>query len=186
MPSITYFHSWNFDLAVVQLVSHSDSLWPHWLKHSRLAYLLLSPRVCSNPCPLSQWCYLTISSSATPFSFYLQSFPASGSFLMSWLFTSGGQSTETSASALPMNIQGLFPLAAVKAEPKSTGSRVFISDCFMVNPVTIHWLVNHSYLTPCLHQMECSFGKKKVNWLKRYLQIYLALAQFKKTIGLSF
>ena len=51
-----------------------------------------SPRVCSNSCPLSQWYYLTISSSAAPFSFCLQSFPASGSFPVSWLFTSGGQS----------------------------------------------------------------------------------------------
>ena len=50
------------------------------LKHSRLLWSSRSPRICSNSCPLSQWCYLTISSSATPFSFCLQSFPASGSF----------------------------------------------------------------------------------------------------------
>ena len=63
-----------------------------------------------NSCPLSQWCYLTISSSAAPF-FCLQSFPASGSFPMSQLFTSGGLSTGASASAsvLPKNIQGWFP-----------------------------------------------------------------------------
>ena len=69
----------------------------------------LSPRVCSNSCPLSQWCYLTISSSATLF-FCLPSFPASGTFPMSWLLTSGGQSFGASASAsvLPMNIQGWF------------------------------------------------------------------------------
>ena len=68
--------------------------------------LLLSPGVCSNSDPLSQWCYLTISSSATIFSFCLQSFPASGSFLVSCLFASGGQSIGTSASksVLPMNI----------------------------------------------------------------------------------
>ena len=59
--------------------------------------------------PLSQWCYLTISSS-DPFSFCLQSFPASGSFLMSWLFPSGGQSIGASASVLPLNVQGWFPL----------------------------------------------------------------------------
>ena len=61
-------------------------------------------------CPLSQWCHLTISSSVTPFSFCLQSFPASGSFPMSRLFTSGSQSTEAwaSASVLPMSIQGDF------------------------------------------------------------------------------
>ena len=69
-------------------------------------------RMCSDSCPLSQWCYLTISSSATPFSFCLQSFPASGSFPMSELFTSGSQGFGGSASAsvLPKNIQGWFPL----------------------------------------------------------------------------
>ena len=72
----------------------------------------LSPRVCSDSCALSWWCYLTILSSATPFSFCLQSFPASGSFLMSWLFASGGQrvGASTSSSVLPMTIQGWFPL----------------------------------------------------------------------------
>ena len=62
--------------------------------------------------PLSWWCYLTISSSATLYSFCLQSFPASGSFPINQLFTSGGQSIRTSASAsvLPMNVQGWFPL----------------------------------------------------------------------------
>ena len=141
MPSIICFHSWNFVVVIVHLVSHSDSLWPHWLKHTRFACLSLSPRVC----PLSQWCYLTISSSAALFSFYLQSFPASGSFLMGWLFASDGQSTETSASALPVNNQGLFPLAVLKSEPKSTGSRVFISDCFLVNPV--------NYILTCKSQL---------------------------------
>ena len=88
----------------------SDSLWPHGLQHDRLPCPSLSPGVCSNSCPLSWWCYLTISSSATLFSFCLQSFPASGSFTMSQLFTSGGQSIGASASVLPMNIQNWFPL----------------------------------------------------------------------------
>ena len=79
---------------------------------TRLLCLPLSPRACSTSYPLSGWCYLTISSSATPFSFCLQSFPVSGSFLMNWLFTSGGWSIGASASAsvLPMNIQDWFPL----------------------------------------------------------------------------
>ena len=59
---------------------------------------------CSNSCPLSQWCHLTISSSFIPFSSCLQSFPASRSFPVSWLFTSGVQSTGASASVLPMNV----------------------------------------------------------------------------------
>ena len=71
---------------------------------------LLSPGVCSNSCPLSWWCHPTISSSITPFSSYLQSLPASGSFSMSRLFASGGQSIGASASFLPVNIQGWFPL----------------------------------------------------------------------------
>ena len=67
---------------------------------------------CSNSCPLSRWCHPTISSSVIPFSSRLQSFPAWGSFPMSQLFTSGGQSIGVSASAsvLPMNIQDWFPL----------------------------------------------------------------------------
>ena len=71
----------------------------------------LAPRVCSNSCPLSQWCYLTISSSVIPFSSCLQSFPASESFLMSQFFDSGGQSIGASASAsvLLINIQAYFP-----------------------------------------------------------------------------
>ena len=89
----------------------SYSLHPQGLLHTRLPCPSLSPRVCSNSCPLSQWCYLNISSSATLF-FCLQSFPASVTFLKSRLFTSDVQSfgASTSASVLPMNIQGWFPL----------------------------------------------------------------------------
>ena len=85
-------------------------LWPHRLQHTRLLCPPLSPGVYSDSCPLSWWCYLNISSSVAPFSVCLQSFPASGSFPVSWLFTTGGQSTGASASVLPMNIQGRFPL----------------------------------------------------------------------------
>ena len=89
-----------------------DSLWPHELQHARLPCPSLSPGVCSNSCPLSQWCYLIISSSAVFFYFCLQSFPASESFPMSRLFTSGGQRIGASASAwaLSMTIQVWFPL----------------------------------------------------------------------------
>ena len=71
-----------------------------------------TPRVHPNSCPLSQWCHPTISSSVVPFSFCPQSFPASGSFQMSQLFASGGQSIGVSASTsvLPMNTQDWFPL----------------------------------------------------------------------------
>ena len=89
----------------------SDPLWLHGLQHAWLSCPSLTLEVCSNSCPLSRWCYLTISSSAVPFSFCLQ-FPASGSFSVSRLFTSGGQSIEASASTLvlPMDIQGRFPM----------------------------------------------------------------------------
>ena len=90
----------------------SDSLWPHGLQHARLPCSSPTPRACSNSCPSSQWCYPTISSSVSPFSSRLQSFPASGCFPMSQSFASGDQSTGVSASAsvLPMNIQDWFPL----------------------------------------------------------------------------
>ena len=88
------------------------TLGPHEPEHARLPCSSLSPRVCSNSCPLSQSCYLTISSSVTFFSSCPQSFPASGSFQMSQLFASGDQSIGTSAlaSILPMNIQDWLPL----------------------------------------------------------------------------
>ena len=90
----------------------SDTLGPRGLQHTRLLCPLLTPRICSNSCPLSQWCYLTVSSSAAPFSFCFQSFQASESFPMSHFFSSDGQSIGASASAsvLLLNIQSWFPL----------------------------------------------------------------------------
>ena len=88
----------------------SASLWPHGLQHTRPPCPSPTPRACSNSGPLSWWCHPTISSSVSPFSSCLQSFPASGSFPMSQLFVSGSQSIEASASVLPMNIQDWFPL----------------------------------------------------------------------------
>ena len=88
----------------------SASLWPHGLQHSSLPCPSLSPGVCSNSCQLSRWCHPPISSSVTSFSSCPQSFPASGSFLMSWLFASGGQNIGASTSVLPINIQGWFSL----------------------------------------------------------------------------
>ena len=109
----------------------SDSSWPHRLQHTGLPCPSLSPRVCSNSCPPSHWHYLTISSSTTPFSFCLQSYPASGSFSVSQFFESGGQSIGASASAsiLPMNIQDWFPLgltSLISLQSKGL-SRVFFN-----------------------------------------------------------
>ena len=91
----------------------SDSLWPHGLQHARPPCPSPIPGVHSNSCPLSWWCHPTISSSVVPLSSHLQSFPASGSFQMSQLFTSGSQNigVSVSASVLPINIQDWFPLA---------------------------------------------------------------------------
>ena len=86
------------------------SLQPHGLHHARLPSPSLSLGACSNSYPLSHWCHPTISSFVTPFSSYLQPFPASGSFLLSQLFASGDKNIGTSASILPMNIQGWLPL----------------------------------------------------------------------------
>ena len=96
----------------VQLLSVSDSLWPHGLQHTRPPCPSLVPGVYSNSCPSSRWCHPTISSSVIPFSSHFQSFPASGSFQMSQFFAACGQSIGVSASALllPMNIQDWFPL----------------------------------------------------------------------------
>ena len=87
----------------------SDSVIP-WTVACQAPLPPLCLGVCSNSCPLTWWCYLTISSSVTPFSFYPQSFPASGSFPMSLRFTSGGQSIGASTTVLPMNVHGWFPL----------------------------------------------------------------------------
>ena len=89
-----------------------QTLQPHGLKHARPPCPSPTPRAYSNSCPLSRWCHPTISSSVVPFSSHLQTFPASESFRMSHLFTSGAQSIGVSASTavLPMNIQDWFTL----------------------------------------------------------------------------
>ena len=107
----------------------SDSLRPHELQHTRPPCSSLTPGIYSNSCPVSRWWPLAISSSVVPFSSCLQSFPASGSFLMSQFFASNGQSigVSPSASILPMNIQDWFPLGLtgwISLQPKGL-SRVF-------------------------------------------------------------
>ena len=157
-------------VVVVQLLSHVHSLWPHRLQHVRLPSPLLSPRVSSSSCPLSWWCYLTISSSASLFSFCLQSLPASESFPMSQLFASDGQSVEASASAsvLPMNIQDWFPLGLtglISVQCKGL-SRVF--------PNTTIWkhrffsaqlsLWSNSHILTWTLEKKCSFDYMDLCW----------------------
>ena len=90
----------------------SDSLWLHEPQYTRPPYPSPTPRVRPNSCPLCQWCHPTISSSVIPFYSCPQSFPASGSFQMSQLSASGGQSIDASASTSvpPMNTQDWSPL----------------------------------------------------------------------------
>ena len=106
----------------------SEIFWPRGLQHARLSCPSPSPGACSNSCPSSRWCHPSISSSVIS---CLQSFPASGTFSMSQLFASDGQSTGASASAsvLPMNIQDWFPLGLtglISLQSKGL-SRVFSS-----------------------------------------------------------
>ena len=97
----------------------SNSLWSHRLQHARPPCTSPTPRVCSNSCPLSQWCHPTNSSSVIPIPSCLQSFQASGSSPMSQFFASGGQSIGVSASTsvLPVNIQDWFPLGWMVGSP---------------------------------------------------------------------
>ena len=95
----------------------SSSLRPHESQHARPPCPSATPGVYSNSHPLSQWWHPTISFSVDPFSSHPQSFPASGTFPMSQLFTSGDQNTGlqylASASVLPMSIQGWLPLRLI-------------------------------------------------------------------------
>ena len=99
---------WNY--SCFSVTKSYPTLQPHGLQHTRLPCPSLSRWSFSDSCSLNPWGYLTISSSATLFSFCLQSFPASGSFPASQLFESGSQNIGASASVLPVNIQGCFPL----------------------------------------------------------------------------
>ena len=107
----------------------SDSLRPQGLQHARLPCPSPFPRACSNSCSSSRWCHPTISLPVVPFSSCLQAFPASECFKMSQFFESGGQSIGVSASAsvLPMNIQGWFPL----------GLTSWISLKFLISLITL-------------------------------------------------
>ena len=133
----------------------SDCLWPHGPQHTRLTWPSPSLEVCSDSCPLSQWCHSTISSSVSFFSSCPQSFPASGSFAMNWRLASGGQNIGASASVsvLPMNIQGWFPLGLtglISLQSKGL-SRVFSNTTAQKHPswCSAFFMVqlSHPYMT---------------------------------------
>ena len=134
----------------------SDALQPHGQQHARLPCPSPTPGTCSNSYPWSQWCHSTTSSSVVPFSPCLQSFPASGSFLMIWFFASVGQSIGASASAsvLPMNIQDWFPLGLtglISLQSKGlwkvfSNTTIQKNEFFSAQPT--FWQVEHSLLPP--------------------------------------
>ena len=142
----------------------SDSLWYHGLQHTRLPCPSLSPGVCSNSCPLSWGCHQTISSSVTPFSSCPQFFPASGSFLVSQLFASSGQSIGASASVLPMSIQSWFPsILTGSISLKSKGlSRVFPSTA-VASPRSAQLPQPHCWKdSPSSIQLRCHLCRESV------------------------
>ena len=133
----------------------SDYLRSHGRQHARLSCPSPTPGACSNSCPSSQWCHRTISSSLVPFSSRPQSFPASGSFSVSQIFTSGGQRIGASASAsvLPMNIQDWFPLGLtdwIYLHSKGL-SRVFSNPTVQnINSLVLSFFIvqlSHPYMT---------------------------------------
>ena len=147
-----------------------DSLQRHGLQHSRLPCLSLSPRVCSNSCPLSRWCHPTISSSLIPFSSCLLCFPESGSFPMSWLFASGVQSIGVSASVLPMNMQGWFPLGLTDLISLLSKWQVFSS--------TTVW--NHQFFSTAFFMVQLAHpyittGKTKALTIRRKNHSFVAV-----------
>ena len=163
----------------------SDSLRPHGLQHARPLCPSSTPRVASNSCPLSQWCHLTISSSVIPFCSRVQSFPASGSFPMSQVFTSGGQSIGVSASAsvLPMNISDWFPLGlTVLISSLSKGlSKVFFNTTvqkhqfFGAQPSL--WFNSHICTWPLEKPWLWLDGPLSAKWCLCFLLCCLGLSQ---------
>ena len=135
------FHSVQFNRSVM-----SNSLWPHGLQHARFTCPSPTPGVYSDSCSSSRWCHPTISSSVVPFSSRLQSLPASGSFPVSQVFASGGQSIGVSslASVFPVNIQDWFLL----------GSAGWLSLQSKSDSQTRPYVIWHHYLSSLIH--HCS------------------------------
>ena len=126
---LTTSATWKLLFNSVQSLNHVQFFATPWTAASQAFLSITNSGACSNSCPLSRWCHPTISSSVVPFSSCLQSFPASGSFLMSQFFASRGQSIGAypSATVLPLNIQDWVPLgltAFISLQSKRL-SRVF-------------------------------------------------------------
>ena len=161
------FHSLSFYLVKVFVLISSvtqlcPTLWPCESQHSRPPCPSPTPGFHSNPSPLSQWCYSTISSSVVPFSSCPRSFPASGSFQMSQLLALGGQSIGVSASPLilPMNTKNWFPLGWtgwISLQPKGL-SRVFSNTTVQnINSLALSFLCSPTLTSIYNHCKNHSF-----------------------------
>ena len=116
-------------------------------------------RVCSNSYPLRWWCYLAISSSVAPFSFFPQSLPEVGSFPVSRLFTLGGQSIRASAlaSVLPMNIQDWFPLGLTVWCPRDSQESSPTPQVKSINPLALNPFYGPTLTSIHDYWKNCSF-----------------------------
>ena len=151
-----YSRSITLNIIDVQLLNRVQLFETPWT-HARLPYPSPSPRACSNSCPLSWWCHPISSSSVIPFSSCFQSFPTSGSFLMSQLFATSGQTIGASAlaSALAVNVQGWFSVGLTSLiSSLSRGlSRVFSSTTVLKHQLfgarpSFMVQLSHPYVTP--------------------------------------
>ena len=146
-------NKYDIKLPSVQFTQSCLTLWLHRLQHTRLSCPSPTPRACSNSCPSSWCCHPTISSSVVPFS-CLQTFPASGSFQMSQLYASAGQSIGVSASTsvLPMNTQDWSPLGWtgwISLQSKGLSNASPTPQFRSINSSALSFL--HSPILPSIH-----------------------------------
>ena len=162
--NVLFINSVQFSCSVM-----SSSLRPHGMQHTRLPCPSPIPRACSNSYPLSRWYHPTILSSIMPFSSCLQSFLASGSFLMNQFFVSGGQSIRASASTsvLPVTIQDWFPLGSTAwISLLSKG----LSSAFSNTTVQNHQLLST--------QLSLWSNSHILTWLYTYINSFVLLIVF--------
>ena len=154
------FSSWN-QCQSVQLLSHVQLFVIPWTAAHQASLVITNSQSLLKLMSISQWCHPTISSSVIPFSSYIQSFPASGSFPVSPFFASGDQSIRVSASAsvFPINIQDWFPsgLTGWSCSPRDSqeSSNITVQYfCFLLNYLHLQWLWPLSLTT--VHMIKSS------------------------------